>query len=141
MIDILEGICTDGHDQKLINCLSRGGLTAVDNGCLPIFLMSEELIRKDTIENPHKIDVADMVDQLTKKPELISIFNNIVDESGGKTFLPELKINLLTLILSLYLNVRAFSKARDITNKAKLLETQKSKGLKKTIKQKSSKRK
>ena len=26
MIAILEGICTDDHDQKLINCLSRGGL-------------------------------------------------------------------------------------------------------------------
>ena len=26
MIAILEGISTDDHDQKLINCLSRGGL-------------------------------------------------------------------------------------------------------------------
>ena len=80
-----------------------------------------------------------MLDQLTKKPEIISIFNNIVDESGVKIFLPELKTNLLALILSLYLNIRAFSKARDIINKAKQLET--SKGLRKTIKQKSSKRK
>ena len=73
MIAILEDICTDDHDQKLINCLSRGGLTAVHNGCLPIFLMAEELFRKDTMGNPHKIDVADMVDQLTKKSEVISI--------------------------------------------------------------------
>ena len=43
-------------------------------------------------------------------------------------FLPELKINLLALILSLYLKVRVFSKARDITNKAKQLETSKAKG-------------
>ena len=121
--------------------MSRGGLTAVRNGCLPIFLMAVELFRKDTMGNPRKIDVADMMDQLTKKPEVISIFNNIVDEFGVKNFLPELKINLLTLILSLYLKVRAFSKARDITNKAKQLETQKSKGIRKTIKQKSSKRK
>ena len=54
-------------------------------------------------------------------------------------FSPELKINLLTLILSLYLKVRAFSKAKDITSKSKQLETLKSKGLRKTIKQKSSK--
>ena len=101
------------------DCLSRGGLTEVHNGCLPIFLMADELFRKYTMGNPHKIDVADKVDQLIKKPEVISIFNNIVDESGIKNFLPELKINLLTLMLSLYLKVRAFSKAKDITNKAK----------------------
>ena len=141
MIAILEGICTDDHDQKLINCLLKGGLTEVHNGCLTIFLVADELFRKDTMGNPHKIDVADMVDQLTKKPKVVSIFNNIVDESGVKNFLPELKINLLILILSLYLKVRAFWKTRDITKKAKQLETQKSKGLRKTIKQKSSKRK
>ena len=69
MIAILEGICTDDHDQKLINCLLKGGLTKVHNGCLTIFLVADELFRKDTMGNPHKIDVADMVDQLTKKPE------------------------------------------------------------------------
>ena len=69
MIAILKGICTGDRDQRLINCLSRGGLTAAHNGCLPIFLMAEELFRKVTMGNPHKIDVADMVDQLTKKPE------------------------------------------------------------------------
>ena len=71
MIANLEGICTDDHDQKLINCLSRGGLTAVHNGCLVIFLRAEELFRKDTMGNPHKIDVADMVDQLTKNLKLL----------------------------------------------------------------------
>ena len=71
MIASLEGICTDDHDQKLINCLSRGGLTAVHNGCLAIFLRAEELFRKDTMGNPHKIDVADMVDQLTKNLKLL----------------------------------------------------------------------
>ena len=141
MIAKLEGICTDNNEQKLINCLSRAGLTAVHNGYLPIFLIAEELFREETMRNPYKIDMADLVDQLTKKPKVISIFNNVVDKYGVKNFLTELKINLLTLILSLYLNVRAFSKARDITNKAKQLQNQKSKGHRKTIKQKSSKRK
>ena len=77
-----------------------------------------------------------MPDQLTKKPEVISIFNNIVDESGVKIFLPELKINSLALILSLYLKVRAFLKARDITNKAKQLETSNVKGCQKNNKTK-----
>ena len=89
--------------------------------------------------NLHKINVADMVDHLTTKPKVLSIFNNTVEESGVKNLLPELHINLLTLILSLYLKVRAFSKAKDITNKAKQFETRQSKGLTKPIKQKSSK--
>ena len=89
--------------------------------------------------NLHKIDVADMVDHLTTKSKVISIFNNTVEESGVKNLLPEPQINLLTLILSLYLKVRAFSKSKDITNKAKQFETRQSKGLTKPIKQKSSK--
>ena len=89
--------------------------------------------------NLHKIDVADMVDHLTTKSKVISIFNNTVEESGVKNMLPEPQINLLTFILSLYLKVRAFSKAKDITNKAKQFETRQSKGLTKPIKQKSSK--
>ena len=66
--------------------MSRGGVTAVYNGCLPIFLMTEELFRKDTIGNPNKMDLAGMVDQLTTKPEIISIFNSIVEESGINNF-------------------------------------------------------
>ena len=67
MIAILECICTDDYDQKLINCLSRGGLTAVHNGCLPTFLMAEELFRKYTMENPHKIDAADNAGSVDQK--------------------------------------------------------------------------
>ena len=54
MIAKLEGICTDNDEQKLINCLSRADLTAVHNGYLPIFLIAEELFRKETMRNPHK---------------------------------------------------------------------------------------
>ena len=36
--------------------------------------------------NTDKIDVADMMDQLTKKSEVISIFKNIADDSGVKNF-------------------------------------------------------
>ena len=87
MIAILESICcADDHDQKLINCLSKGGLTAVQYDCLPTFLTAERLFRKDTMGNPHKVDVADMVDLLTTKPEVISIFNNIFEEFGVKIF-------------------------------------------------------
>ena len=85
MIAILEGICTD-NDQKLINCLSKGGLTGVHSGDLPIFLMAEELFQKVTMGNPHRIDVAEMVVQLSTKPEVISISNNIVEESGINFF-------------------------------------------------------
>ena len=75
MIAKLEGICTDNDEQKLINCQSRIGLRAVHNGQLPIFLIPEELFRKETMRNPHKIDMADLVDQLTKKPKVIIVFS------------------------------------------------------------------
>ena len=93
MITILEGICcTDNHDQRLINSLSRGRLTAVHNGCVLIFLMTEELFRKGIMGNRYKIYAADMVDQFTTKPEVISIFNNIFKESEIKNFFARIKI-------------------------------------------------
>ena len=94
MIAFLEGIRTDDYNQKLINCLSRGGLTTVHNGCVPIILMAEELFQNDIMGNPHKIDVADMVDRLTKKSEVISIFNNIFNSQSifkGKRYYKQSK--------------------------------------------------
>ena len=94
MIAFLEGIRTDDYNQKLINCLSRGGLTTVHNGCVPITLMGEELFQNDIMGNPHKIDVADMVDWLTKKPEVTSIFNNIFNSQSilkGKRYYKQSK--------------------------------------------------
>ena len=92
MIANLEGICTDDHDQKLINCLSRGGLTAVHNGCLVIFLRAEELFRKDTMGNPHKIDVADMVDQLTKNLKLLVFSTTLLMNLELKIFCQNWKL-------------------------------------------------
>ena len=69
-----------------INCLSKGGLTRVHSGDLPTFLMAQELFQKDTMGNPHRIDVAEMVVQLPTKSEVISILNNIVEESGINFF-------------------------------------------------------
>lgn len=55
--------------------------------------------RKDNMGNPHKIDVANMEEWLTTKPEVICICNSIIEEPRNKHFLPELKINILALIL------------------------------------------
>ena len=70
----------------MMNWLSKGGLTAVHNECLLISLMAEEIFRKNSLRNPYKIDVAVMVDHLTAKPEVISISNNVIEESGVKFF-------------------------------------------------------
>ena len=78
IIATVERMCfPDDHVQKLINCLPRGGLTTVNNRCLPIFLTAEESNQIDTMGIPHKIDVTDKVDQLTTKHEVISIFNKL----------------------------------------------------------------
>ena len=49
--------------------------------------------------NLHKIDMANMVDQLTKKPEVVSIFNNITEESEINTFFFHF-IKLFTITLT-----------------------------------------
>ena len=78
IIATIERTCfRDDYVQKLIDCLSRSGLTTVHNGCLSIFLMVEEIYQKDTMGIPHKIDVVDNVDQFSRKPEAINIFNKL----------------------------------------------------------------
>ena len=111
MIAILEGISC--ALMIMMNWLSKGGLTAVHNECLLISLMAEEIFRKNSLRNPYKIDVAVMVDHLTAKPEVISISNNVIKESGVKFFgIIEnyfIDINFITLPKS-----QSFSKAKDI---------------------------
>ena len=101
-----------------------------------------------------------MIAILLHKPEVSSIFSAVIENSGVMDVSDELRDNLLKTVLNLYLRVRSFSKAKDIkvnsmekqtkTNTRKKKQehpksgTQnskapKSKGLRKLIKQKSSK--
>ena len=65
-----------------------------------------------------------------------------MESCGITTIDKEIKDNLLENMLRLYLRVRAFSLAKDLTNKCKAThkkKTQKTKGLRKDIKKSSEK--
>lgn len=70
-----------------------------------------------------------------KRLIIISNYNNLVEVSGVK-LASELKYNLLENMLKIFIRVRSFSFAKDLTYKQKLkLKTKNSKGVRKQIKQ------
>lgn len=133
---ILENSIADDSDKPLIHLLNRGGLTAVSDDCFRIFFRAEEKFRTVTeVDYLRKIDVKTMAADLMKDVDVVSFFNAMVD-STDTTIVDEIKQNLLDSMLKLYLRVRSFSLARDITaNKSSEQAMQKAlrKNLKKSI--------
>lgn len=132
----------DCESQKLIDCLNRGGLTAVSIEFQRIFLKTEMQFRIATTNQNHlkSIDVKSITNVLMQDTEVISYYNSVVDTSGVKNFQDENKENLLENMIQLYLRVRSFSLARDIVGKHKLASKQKrTKALRKDIKKSSEK--
>ena len=117
----------DWEDQKLVNCLNRGGLTAVSIEFQRMFLKAEIRFRIATTTNNHlkNIDVNNITHSLMQDTEVVSYYNSVVDTSGVENLQDEEKDNLLQNMLQLYLRVRAFSLARDIVGKHKLASKQK----------------
>ena len=127
---IQEG-CTD---QRLIATTTRGGLKAVNVEIQQIFVIADETFGDHTSGAYHisKVNIELIINQLMMDTSLISMYNSlIVDE----TINTEVKHSLLENLLKLYIRVRAFTFAKDITNKHKyLLKKSKSKALRKDIK-------
>ena len=69
---------------------------------------------------------------LLREVDIISLFDLICDKSGVNMIQPEIKYNVLESMIKLYLRVRSFSLARDITCKQNA--ERKSKALRKEIK-------
>lgn len=115
----LEGMVDDSRSQKLVESLSRGGLTSVSEECEQIFYKTEELFRaKTSVVNLHNIDIEEIASNLMTQPDIISLTNSIVINSGSDID-TEIKNNLFEKMIKLYLRVRSFSLARDITAKKK----------------------
>ena len=137
-IKILQHVIVDDwEDQKLVNCLNRGGLTAVSLDFQRVFVKAEVQFRKVTSTNNHlkSIDVNSITYSLMQDTEVISHYNSVVDTSGVENIEIEDRKNLLQNMLQLYIRVRAFSLARDIVGKHRLASKQKrSKALRKNIK-------
>ena len=124
-------------NQKLIQTLDRGGLTAVNIAFERIFLRTEEYFRKCTQEKSHlsTINISDMVNNLLQNTEVISHYKSVVDTCGVVSPDDEDCAALLIDMLSLYLQVRSFSLARGVVSKHKMDSKRKrSKGLRNEIK-------
>ena len=122
MIAILESVIAaeDTENQKLIQAQSRGGLSAVSFECQQVFLLAERKFRVVTMSNPHTIHIGKITYALLDEPEVISLFNGIAESAGMSNMQKEIRDNLLDAMLSLYLRVRAFSRTKNVTTKAKI---------------------
>lgn len=141
IIAVLQAMTTmEFKDQRLIQTKDRGGLTALNFNTQSIFRIIEEEYRIETSsDHLRKIDSQAITLNLMKNVDIISIYNNIVESTGIKCN-EELSENLLEKLIALYLRVRAFSTAKDITNKHWVAQKkQKTKGLRKSIKKASEK--
>lgn len=139
VICVLESMKTNDYiDQKLIHCQSRGGLTAINNTSQRIFKNVEMKFRQEiSISYLRKINTISITQKLITDVDIVSLFNNVLEEANTEID-DEVSKNLLEKMIALYLRVRAFSTARDITTKGKLQsKTVKQKGLRNTIKKSS----
>lgn len=136
VISILENAIQRNDSNQILVCVqNRGGLTAVTDNCQQIFRRVEEQFRCDTeINNLRKIDVQKITNQLLREVDIISLFDLIcdTDKSGITMIQPEVKYNVLEGMIKLYLRVRSFSLAKDITSRKNA--EKKSKALRREIK-------
>ena len=122
VISLLESFVEDEIEtQRRIASQSRGGLTAVKNELQQIFLITEERFRKETDSTTlvSKINIFTISDKLMKVNEVRSIYSALIEISGVKME-NEIADNLLEKMLTLYLRVRSFTYAKDITSKHKI---------------------
>ena len=109
IIKILQHASVDNlENQKLVNCLNRGGLTAVSIDFQRMFLKAEVQFRKVTTTNNHlkSIDVNSITYSLMQDTEVISYYNSVVDTCGVENIDSEDRENLLQNMLQLYIRVR-----------------------------------
>ena len=122
----IENDCTNDH----INTQSGGGLITVTEHCLRFFYKAEEEFRCVTeVDHFRKIDVGSVSGKLMNS-DIVSLFSVVSD---GIDIQNVIKDNILEKMLELYLRVRSFSFAKDVTSNQKKLHD-KNKGLRKEIK-------
>ena len=133
LILVLETMMDSSREQKLIDSLNRGGLTPISKDCELIFHKTEELFRlKTSVPNLRKIDIPEMSANLMCQADIVSVINCIVNASGCDIETEE-KNNLFEKMIQLYLRVRSFALARDITSSCNQ-KAKKEKGLRKGLK-------
>ena len=126
------------QNQKLVDIQTRGGLTKVVDEAQEMFILAEQLFRKttETEKKMKKIDISAMTEEFLQDTKIVSLYKAIIGGSDTND-LDEVKVNLLENILKLYLRVRSFSFAKDITSDKKQEQRNlkfKTKGLRNDIK-------
>ena len=104
------------HNQKLLNCKTRGGLWGITDPCLNIFKMAEMiLVENVNIPNFRKFDLDGMLEEVCLNEKVISNFELVLEDALVKVNDEEITNNVLYAMVKLYLRVREFSHAKKIT--------------------------
>ena len=136
IIIILEELIDRSRELRLVDSLNRGGLIPISKECELLFFKAEELFRLETsVLNLRKVDIPLMSAKLMIQPDIVSTINCVVNSSGCDISTEE-KNNLFEKMIQLYLRVRSFALARDITSSCnKNTVKPKEKGLRKALRQ------
>ena len=122
-------------ENSLLNKLNRGNLWEINEATEIIFLKTETYFRSLTsAKGLRNIDIEQILTKSLKDVEIKASFNKILEEADTKV-MPDIAKNMLFNIISLYVRVRSFSKARSILEKHRIKEqSTKAKALRKNIK-------
>lgn len=135
MAILKAGKLEDGCDsQKLVSCLSRGGLWTITEPAQKIFLKTEHNFRQSTsTAGLQRVDIAGITHKSVSDSELLSNYHLMVANADLVAGSHAIK-DTLHGIISLYIRVRSFSFAKDIIQRHKIKSKQtKTKALRKEI--------
>ena len=120
--------------QKLVTCLSRGGLWGITKAAEKIFLQAEKYFRSSTCNGPVlKINIEKIRSESSSDSEVKAAYDTLLSNSELKVDKHVAK-DVLQSVLDLYIRVRSFSFAKDIVQNYKIKAKQlKEKGLRKEI--------
>lgn len=119
---LLLSIKVPTEENQYISSLSRGGLWAPNSWLVQIVEITELCFRRQTkLSKPTSLPVDKVVEDVLTSPLAKSLWSNIVYQCDVKVS-KECQSLCFENIVKLYATVRAFSFARDIVNKYKLLE-------------------
>ena len=136
VLTMLQAMTDNGDkvNQRYINTLDRGGLTATRKEMHDIFLTAEKKFRSSDFLRTHSIDCFKLAVEVSRDMDVYASFNSILSD----VLIPvekEYAVNLLEEMLILFFRVRSFSAARAITIKHRVAtKSQKMRGLRKNIK-------
>lgn len=110
--------------QKLVSALNRGGLWTITQPAQQIFLKAECHFRQFTSETGlQKVDISGIIYKATSDSDIIANYNLMVSDAELE---PDSHVckDVLHGIVSLYINVRSFSFAKDIIQQYKIAAKQ-----------------